>query len=139
MPVQPPLMNSPVRTAAVVFAGMTLLCAACTPFVPVVAPLLFIGTCSVYCLFLALFGVGLALASRGRAFQWWCYTGAVPVLSLVGFWLLLWFGPESILRMMSGAVNFLQVVLGVWLAMGLVVAGSGWVRYIRWLVQQSRQ
>ena len=125
------LVNRPVRFAGLLFAGMIALCAACTPFVVKVAPLLFIGTCSAYCLFLALFIVGLALAYPGRPVRWWFLSAAVLVLSLGGFWLLIQSNPETILQLIPVALYVLQAVLGIWLAIGLVVAGSGWVRYIR--------
>ena len=133
MLVQPPLVSRPLRLATVLFAGMVTLFAAGAPFVTGVDTVLFLGAGSAYCLFLALLGVGLALACRERAYWWWILSRTVlPMLvAMAGIWLLLPPDPETFFQVPS-ALRGLQVVIGAWLAVGLMVAEFGWVQYARW-------
>ena len=131
MPVQRILVSRPLRIAVLLFAGKAALFTACAPFVQGLDLVLFLGAGWAYCLLLALFGVGLGLACYGLAFRWWILSGAIPVLSMAGLWLLLRFDPDSFLRILPGAARGLLAVLSAWLLVGMVVAGSGWVRYAR--------
>jgi hypothetical protein len=125
------VLSHPLRAVALLFAGMAALVVACAPFVPEVAPLLFLGAGLPYCLSLALFAVGLVLALPSRAVCWWLLSGVVPLLGEAGFWLLLRSDPDTLWRVFPHAVHGLLAVLGAWLLAGLAVAGSGWVRYMR--------
>jgi hypothetical protein len=118
------------------FAGLACFLAASTPFIDQVDPLLFFGSGLIYSLFLTFFGVGFALAFTGRVAQLWFLSGVIPLVGMAGFWLSLKVAPEFmsqeiIFRVLPAAMFTLLGVIGVWIAAGFVVAGSGWVRYIR--------
>lgn len=143
MAAQSLTLAHPVRVAMFTFAGLACLVAASTPFIDQVDPLLFFGLGLIYSLFLAFFGVGLALAFIGRFAQLWFLSGMIPLVGIVGFWLWLQVDPEFVTReitfqVLPAATFTLLGVIGVWIAAGLVVAGSGWVRYIRWHQSVSR-
>jgi hypothetical protein len=132
VPTRRLLLTHPLRAVAILFAGMAALFAACAPFVPI-DPVRFLGGGLAYCLLLSLFAVGLVLACPGRLLHWWVLFGTVPWLGAISFWLSLRsLSAETNFRMLSGAARGLSALLLIYLAVGSVVSGSGWIQYIRW-------
>jgi hypothetical protein len=132
VPTQRLLLARPVRAAAILFTVMAALFAACAPFVPFDL-VRFLGWGLAYCLLLSLYVVGLMLAYPSRLLHWWFLAGVVPWLGVIIFWL--WFqlcSPEINFRILSGVARGLSALLWTYLAVGLIISGVGWIRYIRW-------
>src|SRR5262245_53078210 len=114
---------------------MYLLVAVCAPWIPDVDAAEFLGVGAAYCLLLAGFAVGLLLAGR-RVFRAWAAAGAIPAAGMVA--LLVWLAlrpdpadPRGSLYQLQWALRSLQGVIAAYLVVGLAIAGSGWIGYIR--------
>jgi hypothetical protein len=129
---QPPMVSHPVRLAVLTFVGIAAFLAVCLLFAAEHDPVMFLTAGLAYGAFLALFGVGLCLALPGRVVRWWLISGALPLMCVTVFWLWLRSDPEAILRSPPGVMIGLLVVLQGWIVAGVLIAGWGWVRYVRW-------
>ena len=136
---QCPTLSHPIRLAAYFFAGMAALIAASTLFIDEIDPILFFWSGLAFSLFLALFGVGFALAAKSRVARLWILSGAIPmVLGGGGCWVGIQVAPDMIIRMLPPLAPWLLSVIGIWIAAGCVIAGSGWLKYVRWHRPPSR-
>jgi hypothetical protein len=111
---------------------MVSLLVICAPFGPAVDLLSYFLLGPAYCLFLALFAVGLGLATPSRILVWWLLSFLVPLLVIVDSLLSFWVCPEVFLSTPPAVFLGLLGVLGAWVLASCAVAGSGWVRYVRW-------
>lgn len=125
-----PTLARPVRATALTFAVLAALFAVCAPFVGVADPVVFFAAGLAYSLFLALFGVGLALAAAGRLARWWLLAAVVPLSLVASLGLGLSAAPEALLATPAVLWQGLMGVLLAWLAVGSALAGWGWVDYL---------
>jgi|SRR6516164_3283169 hypothetical protein len=126
-----PTLSHPIRLSLLVFAGLATLVIAGAFFVHTVHPLRYLAFGLPYALFLAVFGVGLALAGTGRLVQLWLIGGPCAVFGTVG---LLWWAqsaPEHFFAWLQAVLATMLVILGLYIAAGCGIAISGWVKFVR--------
>jgi hypothetical protein len=128
------LLVRPIRAATFVFAGLVTLCAVAAPFVEEVnaAELILFGVA--YSLLLATFSIGFALAMPSRAVLWWSLSSALLPLGTATVWLfwLTWTDADTAFRALPIVTYCLLAAVWAYLGAGLLIAGWGWVRYIRY-------
>jgi hypothetical protein len=138
MSQQPLILSHPLRVAAGLFVGLARPVVACAPFIDGIEPAAFLGPGLAYCLLLALFGVGLALAVPSRLVCWWLAASVIPLLGISAFGVLVWSSPAALLDLPTALMRGLQAITSGWVAGGCAVAGWGWVRYLRWRRSAAR-
>jgi hypothetical protein len=138
VPVEPPLLSRPVRLATWGYAALIAWITIFAPLIPDVDPVEYFFTGLAYCLILDLFVVGLMLAGR-RAFQWWIFAATIPVVGGFSVWLLLLAEPSTLFQILPWLAGGLLAITSVYLLVGLVIAGTGWARYIRgyWIAKRG--
>src|SRR5262249_35318618 len=132
---RPPFVSQPIRLAGLLFAGFASLMLICVPFIEDIGevnPVVFLGSSMAYSLFLACFGVGLGLTATSRVAHWWMLSIAFPLSVVAGFLLWIRWAPETVLRLPAVMWWAIYSLLGTWAGAGCVVAGWGWLRYVRW-------
>lgn len=124
-------IRHPFRTALVLFAGTGSLVAIGTPFVPEVNPLLFLAVGLSYCFCLVVFAIGVDLARPSRVVRYWSLSAVIPAIGVVAFWLLLRCDPDTMWRILPALTQGVLAAIAAWLAAGSIVAGFGWMKYLR--------
>jgi hypothetical protein len=123
-----------VRAVGLTFLALGALFAVCTLLMPEVDPAEFLLAGLAYSLLLAAFAVGLMLAGRQARGRWLLAGMGVPLgMAGLGVWIFA-AGPvpsDAFFRALPWVLRGLLAGLAAYLGVGVVVAGSGWVRCYR--------
>jgi len=127
-----PAIRRPIRVAALLAGGLMLYSSSLYPFLEGINLAGFAIFVLVYSSFQAWFAIGIGLALQGRWLWWWLLSGVVPLIGMVvwGFLLRQLETKEDLDLFFSVNLGLLYVLV-LWGAAGCVVAGSGWVGYLR--------
>jgi hypothetical protein len=132
--VRPPILRQPVRAAGLTYLVLAVLVAICAPLMPDVDPSRFFLAGSAYSLLLALFAVGMMLAGQ-RLLHWWALAGSGVAVASAGY--VVWLvavsrvSSDAFFHLLPWVLRGLLAALAIHLVAGVVIAGSGWVRFYR--------